>query len=269
MGPEGVVSEFYVTLTSVSFTDEKGETTQLSPPGYAQSVLLDSGTSATLLTDDVFDPLANGFGAVYVGQESYAVPCRYSGVNGTINYKFGGENGVSISVPISQVIGSQELSSDQFNDASGGCDFGFGPIIDGVSILGDTFLRSAYAVYDLDNNMAALAQAAENKTGTSSIAVIPTGTTLPGVSITATANGTQLSGTATTLPPAVPTASVQGSTLVLAGTPTFDLGPSSTAGSSSSSSTTSRGSSSGAAGYGPAPSAALLGLGLVVGLVHF
>ncbi|KAL2403980.1 putative aspartic-type endopeptidase OPSB [Exophiala dermatitidis] len=258
-GPEGVISEFYVTLTSVSFTDETGKTTQLSPNGYAQSVLLDSGTSQTLLTDDIFNGLANGFGAVYVGEGSYAVPCKFSNIKGSINYSFGGDGGVTVKVPVSQVIGNQIFPGKNFNDKSGGCDFGFGPPIDGVSILGDTFMRSAYAVLDITNSVAALAQAAENKTDTSSIAVIPSGTAIPGASSTATATGTQLSSAALTEQPAVPTASAEGTTLVFAGTPTFNLGAQAATGTAAGS-TTSSGRANAAA-----PTAALLGLGLAAG----
>ena len=128
-----------MTLTRVSFTDETGHTTQLTPQGYAQSVLLDSGTSATLLTDDVFSALSNGFGAVDMGDEEYVVPCRFANINGNSTYSFGGNGGPTIVVPVSQVIGDQVLTPDNFGDESGGCDFGFGPPIDGSSILGDTF----------------------------------------------------------------------------------------------------------------------------------
>jgi len=232
----------------------------LTPQGYAQAVLLDSGTSATLLTDEVFSAIANGFGAVDIGDDDYIVPCSYATADGSINYSFGGEGGINISVPISQLVGGLDIPSQDFGDKSGGCDFGFGPPIDGVSILGDTFLRSAYAVFDLDNNLAALAQAVENKTDVSSIAAIPSGTSIPGASVTATATGTQLSGAATTALPAVPTASAQGST-ILAGTPTFNLGVSVTRGSSAATS-----SSSGSANAAT-PGVVLLGLGLAAGIL--
>lgn len=250
-----------MTLTGVSFTDHAGSTTQLTPQGYAQAVLLDSGTSETLLTDEVFSAIANGFGAVDIGDDDYVVPCSYATANGSINYSFGGEGGINISVPISQLVGELDIPPKNFGDQSGGCDFGFGPPIDGVSILGDTFLRSVYAVFDLDNNLAALAQAAENRTDTSSIAAISSGTSIPGASMTATATGTQLSGAATTELPAVPTASIQGTALVLPGTPTFNVGVTVTKGSSTATS-----SSSGSANAAT-PGAVLLGLGLAAGIL--
>lgn len=254
-----------MTLTGVSFTDFTGNTTQLSPQGYAQSVLLDSGTSATYLTDDVFTAIANGFGAVDDGQGDFLVPCSFANINGTINYAFGGDGGPTISVPVSQVIGSQDFPSNYFDDASGGCSLGFGSPIGGSSILGDTFLRSVYAVYDIDNNVAALAQAAENQTSTSSIAVISSGTDLPGATFTASATGTQLDQAAATSSPSIPTASLSGTTKILAGTPTFNLGVSGVT-SYSASTITKTATSTGGAVSGAAPTAALLGVGLVAGI---
>ncbi|KAI1609797.1 aspartic-type endopeptidase [Exophiala viscosa] len=264
-GQTGNVSEFYVTLTGVSYTDHTGKTTQLSPDGYAQAVLLDSGTSQTYLDDDTFAAIANGFGAVNDGQGDFLVPCDFTNVNGTVNYAFGGDGGPTVSVPVSQVIGGKAFSSENFDDASGGCALGFGPPIDGIAILGDTFLRSAYAVYDIDNNVAALAQAAENQTSTSSIEVISSGTTLPGATFTASATGTQLGGAAATSSPAVPTVSLSGTTMILAGTPTFNLGVSQVT-SYSPSTITKTATSSGGAVSGAAPTAALLGMGLVAGI---
>lgn len=254
-----------MTLTDVSFTDSSGKKTRLSPEGYAQAALLDSGTSSTLLDIDVFDALANGFGAVDIGESSFVVPCRFAELNGTIDYSFGGQGGPTIKVPINQVIGNQVFDSTNFDDPSGGCDFGFGPPIIGTVILGDTFLRNAYAVFDLDNNMAALAQAVVDKTDTSSIVVIPSGTVIPGASVTATLSGTPLNAVQATEAPAVPTASVQGTTLVLTGSPTFSLGtPTGTATSGGSAG----GSSSSSAGANAAaPTAVLLGLGLVAGVM--
>ncbi|KIX98376.1 uncharacterized protein Z520_05677 [Fonsecaea multimorphosa CBS 102226] len=265
-GPEGIVSEYYVALTSVSFTDSTGQTTQLSPQGYAQATLLDSGTTNTLLTNDVFTGLALGFGAVFdPSQDAYLVPCSLASANGTINYSFGGDDGVTVQVPVSEVVGGLAYPSSLFDDPSGGCVLAFGTPSDsgGFSIMGDSFLRSAYAVFDIDNKVAALAQAVENEASTSSIVVIPTGTTIPSATATATATGTQLSQVADET--GVPTASVQGTTL-LPGTPTFSLVTSSSAATSTAAGAGAS-SSSGAANNAAVPTAALLGLGLAAGVM--
>ncbi|KAJ9605361.1 hypothetical protein H2200_010018 [Cladophialophora chaetospira] len=262
----GAVMEYYVSLTGVSFTDAAGKTTQISPDGYSQATLLDSGTTNTLLTNDVFTPLALGFGTTLdpQGSGNYILPCSVGNGNGTINYSFGGEGGVTIQVPVAAIVGGQAYTSDEYDDPAGGCALSMGTPMEsgGFSILGDSFLRSAYAVFDLENQVAALAQADENQASTSNIVVIPTGTAIPSATNTATATGTQL--TALESETAIPEASVSGSSLILAGTPTFNLGLSSstaTAGSGSGS------SSSGAANYAAVPTAALLGLGVAAGLM--
>lgn len=261
LGPQGLQSEFYVTLTSVSFTDHTGAVTQLSGENYAQSALLDSGTSATLINNEIFEQLADGFGAVDLGQGTSAVPCDYANSNATINYQFGGPDGPTVSVPVSQIIGNQYYDASGFSDPSGGCDFGIGPPIDGVVILGDTFLRSAYAVFDIDNNQAAIAQA-KYDVSSSSVVAIPSGTTLPMVTSTATASGTQLSGVAATSEFAPVSATFEGSsgTTIAAGSPTFNLGISQQTGSAGST------SSSGFAAGMPKPTqAAMIGAGLLMG----
>lgn len=219
---------FYVTLSGVSFIDAVGAETKLSPEGYSQSVLLDSGTSQTLLTNDILTGLSNGLGGVQYGSQIIAVPCSYSNTNASIRYTFGGSDGPSVTVPLSEMIYGELLPSRNYpGHSAGACGLGASGPIQGAVILGDTFLRSAYVVYDLENYQVAIAQAAGGKTGSSSIVVIPTGTSIPGVSSTASASGTQLSGNAATAQATgIPVAT--GKTLT-AGTPTFNLGPSATA----------------------------------------
>lgn len=261
------IREFYVTLTSVSFTDGRGTVTKLTEPGFAQSALLDSGTSATLINNEVFEGLAQGFGAVEWGDYGVSVvPCDFRSSNATINYQFGGPDGPIITVPVSQVIGPEYFDDTEFSDASGGCDFGFGPPIGGSVILGDTFLRSTYAVFDIDNNQAALAQAVYG-VSSSNVVVIPAGTALPMVTSTATALGTQLSGRARTSEYTPATYTYEGAqgTTVAAGSPTFNLGGLSQAMTGPSSSGASISSSAAATGMSKPTQAAILGAGFLIG----
>lgn len=275
-GPDGITettpSVFYVTLTGVSFIDASGAETTMSSEGYAQSVVLDSGTSEVLINNDILTGLANGLGAVYVGDQNYVVPCSYSNTNSSIRYTFGGQDGPSVVVPLSEVIYGEVVPPQDFaGRSSGGCNMGISGPIEGQVILGDTFLRNAYVVFDLDNYQVAIAQARGGQASTSSIEVIPIGTSLPGVSSTATATGTQLDeAQATALATDIPEAT--GDT-VTAGTPAFQLGASATASdaepssSTSDSGSSSSNSSSGLASFiTPVPEAAFLGAaGMVAG----
>jgi len=254
---------FYVTLTSVSFVDATGASTQLSPDGYAQSALLDSGTSQTLLNNDILTALAIGLGAVYTDDQTYTVPCSYSNTNASIVYQFGGSDGPSVTVPLSEIVAGETVPPSQFSKPSGGCDMGVTGPIEGQIILGDTFLRNAYVVYDIDNYQVAIAQAAGGKAGTSSIQPIPTGTSIPGVSSTATASGTQLDEyAAAATPTGIPVAT--GHT-VTAGSPTFNLGASATASNAQASGGSSSSTANIAIAATAAPQALLLGAGLVAG----
>ena len=181
------------------------------------------------MTNDVFSSIVQGFGAVtYNEWGELLVPCSYASQNWSIDYTFGGPNGPKVSVPFSQLLGPMVYTRSEFSDQSGGCDFfAFNNIISGASVLGDTFLRSAYVVYDLDDDIIAIAQAKPDQVSTSNIEVIPSSaTTLPGVTSTATATGTQQDHWFATNWVA-PSYSTSGS-VILAGSPTFGLRPTGT-----------------------------------------
>lgn len=236
LSPEGasldptIPNAFYVTLSTVTFVDASGMETVLTPDGYAQSVLLDSGTTDTLLTNDVLEAIAGGMGAVYLGGQLYAVPCAFANSNATIRYTFGGSDGPSVEVPISEVIYGELISSDQYLSPTGdnACSMGISGPIDGSVILGDTFLRNAYVVYDIENYQVAIAQAQGGRASTSDIQVIPTGTEIPGVSSTASETGTQLQGAEETAPAEGIPAPPSTVNVVTAPSPTFDLGSAAT-----------------------------------------
>jgi len=123
--------------------------------------VLDSGTSYTWLPVAIFNRTAAFFGAVKDVDYGYLVRCNISSYEGSLDYGFGGSTGPVISVkyaelaiPISFGNGTRLI----FADGSQACSFGLSPAIDGEPILfGDTFLRSSYVVYDLENKEIALA----------------------------------------------------------------------------------------------------------------
>ncbi|KAL1851383.1 hypothetical protein Daus18300_012564 [Diaporthe australafricana] len=242
-GTSPKVPEFYITLSSIVLTDATGKETTITPEGFAQSALLDSGTSITGLPNEVFEPMARGLGAVAIdlsdnddGSEIvYIVPCELKGTNATLTYTFGGtdKSASKVVVPLSQVIGNtgQWFNASEFASPEGGCDMGMTGPIGGVAILGDTFMRSAYVVFDLANSVIALAQA---KVGTgyggntseedcASIKEIPAGRGLPGVNITAAAPGKQIPAALADAMSDVPAATVGPDGRIVPGMPSFDL----------------------------------------------
>ncbi len=157
-----------VPLTSSSRTLVTLNNLQLSDGSYISSsvgdVLLDTGTTLTYLPNDFIDGLVKLLGGTSSddghGNTIYTVPCESS--SRTLDFTFGC---VTVKVP---------FSNFQSSLSSGSCSLDLIPAGDGLSIVGDSFLRSAYIVFDLDNQQASIAQASLNGSGSDNIQVIPT-----------------------------------------------------------------------------------------------
>lgn len=226
---QGNVTDFSVTLTSVAIRTHDGKTQTLSTPDLAVPALLDSGTFDTELPADIANAIIAGMGAVSI-KGSATVPCRYTNADASILFGFGGPGGPEIAVPMSEMVVNAGFT---FADGSEACYLGVDAVdlsLGGSIILGDTFLRSAYVVYDLENQIIGLAQAQYNVSEKEShVLAIPAGTGLPGVSSTATVPAKTAVSRSMTAPVGATTAS--GSATATAstmsyktGTPTYDLG---------------------------------------------
>lgn len=88
----------------------------------------------------------------------YSTPCNVSEQNTTLNFEFGGTAGSTIKVPLNQMLTPLFTES-----GSPICRLDILPT-DGPLMFGDSFLRSAYVVYDLDNKQICLAQTIFNST---------------------------------------------------------------------------------------------------------
>lgn len=192
--------EFLVTLTEMSL----GGTTLVSD--LALAVLLDSGTSLTYLPNTITEAIYEAVGADYDEDEAAAyVPCKIASNSSTLDFTF---STPSISVSMAELtldIEYTDGSTPKYPNGDTMCLFGIAPAGSSTSVLGDTFLRSAYLVYDLANNEISMAQTNFNATG-NNVQEITTGTTaVPGASIitdsvTATAGviqGAAITGTVT------------------------------------------------------------------------
>ncbi|AEO68924.1 uncharacterized protein THITE_2155501 [Thermothielavioides terrestris NRRL 8126] len=161
----GVYSEFFITLTGLQL----GSTAIGSD--LALAVLLDSGSSLTYLPDSLVQSIYAAVGAVYDSDANAAyVPCALAddASAAPLNFTF---TTATISVAMRELVLDLVTSSGQrptFSNGAAACLFGIGPAGSGASaggsgssagtsVLGDTFLRSAYVVYDLDNNYVSLA----------------------------------------------------------------------------------------------------------------
>lgn len=174
----GSLTEFAIALTNLSVTGENGNTTTLTTSNFAESVVLDSGTTLSYLSDPIATSIFTHFDAVDASSTygNVYINCdmRSTASHMFITYTFG-TSGPTISVPISELIfdfigvfsagtvngGS---STSQLQPFERTCAFGIQPAGNGGSLLGDTFLRSAYVVYDLKNDQISLAQTKFNTT---------------------------------------------------------------------------------------------------------
>ncbi|KAK4123180.1 acid protease [Parathielavia appendiculata] len=193
----GLYAEFMITLTRLQLDNKT-----LGGDNLAIAVLLDTGTSLTYLPDSIVHEIYSTVGAVFDPDANAAyVPCSMArrddrtggGGPRLLHFTFS-EPTISVAIdelvldivsPSTTTI-AHWFSSGNGNDgaSSSVCLFGISPARKGGTyVLGDTFLRSAYTVYDLENNIVALAQTRFNATAASSVAEIgkgPAGSNIPG-----------------------------------------------------------------------------------------
>ena len=180
-------AELIITLSSMSLAI--GGKAQSLNTDLPTAVILDSGSSLTYLPDDLTSAIYTALDVQYSQQDEAAfASCDLANQDVTLDFTF---TSPTISIPISELIlGVSSVEEDGENPnsgysgegsyGSGGndeniCLFGIAPSLGSTSVLGDTFLRSAYVVYDLANNEISLAQTNFNST-TSHVLEISTGT---------------------------------------------------------------------------------------------
>lgn len=185
-----VYNQYYslaIALTEVIVqTGGKSTTTKTSLP---VAVSLDTGSTLCSLPQDLLNDIIKPLnGTLDEKNRAVYVDCGLMKSNNNVTFSF---SGAQVAVGLSQLI----LESAYPSWPSNSCMFGITPSYPGINILGDTFLRSAYVVYDLDNNEISLANTNFNPgkddileigTGT---APVPGATLVPSAISTATGNG--------------------------------------------------------------------------------
>jgi hypothetical protein len=165
----GYYAEFLITLTEVTLGDT------IIAKNQAQAVLLDSGSSLTYLPDAMTEAIYEQVSAQYSSSDGAAfVPCSLADNTTTLNFTF---SSPTISIPMNElVLPATTANGRQLVEADGTkvCLFGIAPAGSTTAVLGDTFIRSAYLVYDLTNNEISIAQTTFNTTA-SNVVEITTG----------------------------------------------------------------------------------------------
>ncbi|KAE8327520.1 aspartic peptidase domain-containing protein [Aspergillus sergii] len=195
----GIFTQFAVTWTSLSFTDANGNQTTLSGQDFREYAILDSGTTRVLVPDDIYTQIASAAGV----QDDGRVDCALSTVAGTFNFGFGGPTGAAIPVPIHEFVLPVIFPNGTWMTDQNGtevCIFGMEAQNNRPLLLGDTMLRAAYVVYNLDEKWIAMAPTNFNSTTSNITEIIPSSSlpagwsSAPNISVSQTATGSFTSG---------------------------------------------------------------------------
>ncbi|KAJ0336754.1 hypothetical protein COL154_013354 [Colletotrichum chrysophilum] len=134
LGPQNGESlwRYWVQLDSIALSKSGSSKTTYSNSQFP--VFFDTGATLSYFPSAVVDSLGSDLGGrLDSSVNMYVVPC---GTSGTIDFTFGG---FTLQVPISEFI--WEVSDNA-------CVLGADKASDGSYLLGDSFLRSAYVVFD-------------------------------------------------------------------------------------------------------------------------
>lgn len=144
----GGVTRYWIRMNAVGFTTPDGTPRQYR--NSAMDIFLDSGSTLTLLPPAMVETIASNFGGRPSTSSSglYLVDCSLARASGSLDFAF---EGVTIRVPLHEIVRESVTSSGS------SCYLGI-QASDRFTLLGDTFLRSAYAVFDQTSNAIYLAQ---------------------------------------------------------------------------------------------------------------
>ena len=147
LGPQfrGDISRYYVELNSIALNKDGNKKTYQNSNA---TVVLDTGASLSYFPTALLMDIAQDLNGVYSKDAGlYLVDCALMGNKGTIDFAFGGG---TIKIPIKDML-LQERNL---------CALAAGADLEGARIdmlLGDSFLRSVYAVFDQTTNTIGMA----------------------------------------------------------------------------------------------------------------
>ncbi|KAJ4003054.1 hypothetical protein NW752_012298 [Fusarium irregulare] len=190
---DGHYYHFIVVLTSLVATSSSGSDV-LTSDGFPIKTVLDSGTTLSYLPHNLTTEIWKEVGAIWSPYYGVSVlPCAFGENEGNFTFGFAGPDGPSISVGMDELVLTMTSDRDNMPVFESGpykgqtmCSFGIQNDTSELYLLGNTFLRSAYVVYDLVNNEVGIAATDFNSTATKRVAFKSYGASIP--SATAVAN---------------------------------------------------------------------------------
>jgi hypothetical protein len=182
----GSLTSFTVAWTGLT-SSGGGSTQTYADPNTVTAAILDSGTTDTLLPDAIANEIYSAVGVTTDPIYGNIVPCDLGSDDLTFTFTFGGPNGATVKVPLSEFV-TPLLTVDGSTTTVQGktaCTFAIDAAGSDPILFGDSFMRSAYVVYDLQNNVIGLAQTNFNGGASNIIEIDSNG--IPDVSATASA----------------------------------------------------------------------------------
>lgn len=185
-----IFTSFLVALTSLEGVSPSGSDT-LTSETFPIPVVLDSGTTLSYLPTDLARQVWKEVGAIYSSDFGAAVlPCNMRNSKGYFSFGFAGPSGPRINVTMDELVldvtsGRPPVFASGRYKGQDVCEFGIQNFSSAPYLLGDTFLRSAYVVYDLVNNQVGIAATDFNSTDSNVVAFpslsaqIPSATVAP------------------------------------------------------------------------------------------
>jgi hypothetical protein len=175
----GRYGNIMVTLTGLQLDNKT-----LHDGDLAIAVLLDTGSSLTYLPDQMVQDIYSTIGALHASDaETAFVACSLAQSTSHLTFSF---SGPTITVAMNELVLDLVTASGgrpKFHNGDSACLFGIAPAGQGTYVLGDTFLRSAYVVYDLENNVVALAQTKFNASASAVVEIGKGEGAIPGATV--------------------------------------------------------------------------------------
>ncbi|KAL8910097.1 MAG: hypothetical protein Q9171_004589 [Xanthocarpia ochracea] len=151
-------SRLAIQMTSLVLNSNNGASA-LIPPETVLYASVDSGSTSTFLPRSIAQAVYSAAGVLSDNATVNRpfVSCNMSTAAATFTFGLGGPLGPQISVSMADLV-APFANNLTFGDGTPACYFSIESWESPYVILGDSFLRSAYAVFDLENRQIALAQ---------------------------------------------------------------------------------------------------------------
>lgn len=195
---ESNFTHFQVPLYGIEAVSPSGSD-QLGSTELPVLAVLDSGTTLSYIPTEMAEQAWEEVGARWEPEFGFAaLPCSRANSPGHFAFRFASADGPSINVTMDELVldlssGEPPVYNNGPNRGKTACAFGLQNQTQHDNdpyLLGDTFLRSAYVVYDLVNNKIAIAPTKFNSSDSNVVAFPSHGAPIPSATAVSTKSDT-------------------------------------------------------------------------------